>query len=122
MPPLFLGNYDPGTYDYIDGNFGVPNALLNTSYGVTIQGQPAADESMPPQQLQLNESYNYNTSETVDSVSNTIEAKENEAYAMNITTEKNEAYKPVAVVSVSASRTSDEYDYIYLDELHACLL
>ena len=26
--------------------------------------------------------------------SNTIEAKENEAYAMSITTEKNEAYKP----------------------------
>lgn len=76
---------------------------------------------MPLQQLQLNESYDYNTSETVDSVSNTIEVKENEAYAMNITTEKNEAYKPVAVVSVSASRTSDEYDYI-LDELHACLL
>ena len=115
---------------------------------MTIQGQPAANESMPPQQLQPNESYKtvafsntievqqndaYTLEEPVTTTanesynypakldpSNTIEAKENEAYAMSIVTEENEAYKPVTVVSVSG--TSDEYDYIYLDELHACLL
>ena len=37
--------------------------------------------------------------------SNSIETKQNEAYAMSITTEKNEAYKPV-------SGACDEYDYI----------
>ena len=40
--------------------------------------------------------------------SNTIEAKRNEAYAISITTEKNEAYKPV----VNVSGECDEYDYI----------
>ena len=39
--------------------------------------------------------------------SNSIEANPNEAYAMNITTEKNEAYKPV----VHDSAECHEYDY-----------
>ena len=52
-----------------------------------------------------NESYNYPAK---FDPSNTIETKENEAYAMNIITEENKAYKPV----VSASGTSEEYEYI----------
>ena len=40
----------------------------------------------------VNESYNYPAKYDP---SNSIETKQNEAYAMNITTEKNEAYKPV---------------------------
>ena len=52
-----------------------------------------------------NESYNYPANYDP---SNSIEAKENEAYAMSITTEKNEAYKPV----VNVSGECDEYDYI----------
>ena len=39
-----------------------------------------------------------------------IEAKRNNAYAANIVTKKNEAYKPVSTASVSG--TTDEYDYI----------
>ena len=39
-----------------------------------------------------------------------IEAKRNDAYAANIVTKKNEAYKPVSTASVSG--TIDEYDYI----------
>ena len=56
-----------------------------------------------------NESYNYPAK---FDPSNSIEAKHNEAYAMNITTEKNEAYKPV----VNVSGVCDEYDYIFIND------
>ena len=53
----------------------------------------------------INESFNYSAK---FHPSNTIDAKQDEFFAMSITTEKNEAYKPVVHKSVEC----DEYDYI----------
>ena len=52
------------------------------------------------------EAYGMSTQEA--STTNSIKANPNEAYAMSITTEKNEAYKPV----VNVSEACDKYDYI----------
>ena len=40
-----------------------------------------------------------------------IETKTNNAYAVSIVTEKNEAYKPISTYTAN-SGTTDEYDYI----------
>ena len=40
-----------------------------------------------------------------------VETKTNNAYAVSIVTEKNEAYNPVSTATASGG-TTDEYDYI----------
>ena len=84
----YTSSYFPGddhkehvTYDYIQDNLEVRNVMLNAAYGVTLHSHDDDD--------------NVNT-------------KQNEAYAMSITTRENEAYRPV----VSVSGECDEYDYI----------
>ena len=78
---LWLGDdKEPVTYDYIQDNLTVPNIMFNAAYGVTLHGHD--DDN--------------------------VKTKQNEAYAMSITTRENEAYKPV----VNVSGECDEYDYI----------
>ena len=101
-------NANSSTYDYIDNS--LPNIVYNATYGVSLQGRirhdagPLADVTLEkagtmnlndayaleePVTTATNESYNYPAK---FDPSNSIEAKQNEAYhAMSITTEKNEA-------------------------------
>ena len=115
-------NVNSSTYDYIDNN--LPSIVSNAAYGVSLQGRirhdagPLADVTLDKAQgtMQQNDAYtleepvttatneSYNYPAKFDP-SNSIEAKQNEAYAMSVTTGKNE---PV----VDANGVCDEYDYI----------
>ena len=87
-----------------------PNLVPNTAYGIIthqdintgLESLNEASSSGPPIVLQENNAYALE--EPVN-----IQAKHNEAYAMGIITEQNEAYKPVTVVN----ECDNEYDYIF---------
>ena len=104
-----------------------PNIVPNTAYGIahqdintglhgkeSLNGARSDDPSIA---LQENDAYTLEepvvTDDTYDypakvDPSSTIDTEQNEAYAMGITMEKNEAYKPVTVVN----ECDNEYDYI----------
>ena len=94
-----------------DGVYNDPTVVeLNDTLELKQNDAYALEEPVTTS-TKFNESYNYPAK---FDPSNAIEAKPNKAYAINITTGKNEAYKPV----VSASGTYyDEYDYIYIGHI-----
>ena len=65
-------NKEPVLYDYIQDNLEVPNVVFNAAYGVTLHSR--GDD--------------------------TVNTKQNEAYAMSITTREN------------TNGTCNEYDYV----------
>ena len=95
---MFLCLYCDYIFTAVGGNSDTFEAEQSEAYRVIGGEQELAthtDESM----------YSY----PVVDPDQSIETKRNNAYAVSIVTEKNEAYKPI---STATGETIDEYDYI----------